>query len=83
MGLFDSVFFDCRKCGENIEVQSKAGECELKRYRNDNVPTDIAVSIKGEVITCENCGSVYEILSSLPDRVPLILYSKEVGDDYD
>ena len=74
MGMFDSVFFYCSKCGESMEVQSKAGDCDLKRYRNDSVPTNIAIDIKGETVICESCGSSYEVLSSLPIRVSLALH---------
>jgi len=57
MGMFDSVWIRCRECGEEVEFQSKAGPCQLRDYRQETVPTEIAKDILGSVRKC-SCGNV-------------------------
>ena len=52
MGMFDSVIAECPKCGDDVEFQSKAGECCLIRYYPDNVPAVIASDIAGDTSPC-------------------------------
>lgn len=42
MGMFDSVFAPCPICGKTLEFQSKAGECNFKKYHHSKVPAEIA-----------------------------------------
>ncbi len=58
--MFDTVHFKCKKCGEDVEVQSKAGECLLLDYNSDNIPNNIAEDIDGEYHKCQ-CGEVFKI----------------------
>lgn len=56
MGMFDSVFAECPKCGKDVEFQSKAGDCLLSKYRiPGDVPGEIAEDLDGEIGQCE-CG---------------------------
>lgn len=57
MGMFDSVMVECPKCTCEIEFQSKAGECTLRAYKEDNIPNAIAVDIEGHVQECFKCGT--------------------------
>ncbi len=73
MGMFDSVFVRCPKCGEEVEFQSKAGVCELKRYSANNVPPEIAQDISGDVQSCE-CGEMLKLITARPiERVQMVL----------
>ena len=65
MGMFDSVFVECPDCGAQVEFQSKAGVCELKRYHYKSVPGAIAEDIHGDVETCQ-CGAQVEIRLTAP-----------------
>lgn len=56
MGMFDSVYVECPKCGKEVEFQSKAGDCELKRFHPDSVPPEVAVDLSGDSQQCE-CGT--------------------------
>lgn len=60
MGMFDWVTIKCRSCGKELNLQSKAGECDLTVYRLDTVPKEIAADIIGESINC-SCGVTIEI----------------------
>lgn len=55
MGMYDEVVFRCPDCGDTLIVQSKAGECNLRSYNNRKVPADIAKSIRGEEVFCDEC----------------------------
>jgi len=57
MGMFDSVYVKCKNCGEFVEFQSKAGDCNLDEYDISNCPPKIAGDIAGETQLCRNCGS--------------------------
>lgn len=61
MGMFDSVYFKCPNCGEEIEEQSKAGECILHNYDPDSVPYEIAINLNNEKSKCYECGKEFVI----------------------
>lgn len=65
MGMFDSVIAPCPKCGSEVEFQSKAGECELRRYHISSVPPEIANDLSGEVASCK-CGEMLKIVVANP-----------------
>ena len=58
MGMYDTVVLYCPKCSEEVDFQSKAGDCELNRYTVDFVPVEIAKAINGNTRKCK-CG--YEV----------------------
>lgn len=60
MGLFDSVYAACPRCGKDVEFQSKAGECHMNTYRNESVPSVIAADIDGQTAPC-SCGAIVRI----------------------
>jgi len=55
MGMFDSVYAPCARCGNHIEIQSKAGECCLQIFSINSVPIAVADDLDGEVVHCEKC----------------------------
>ena len=55
MGMFDRLYVSCPECHEDVEFQSKAGECLLESYDVVDVPVAIAIDLDGETSTCE-CG---------------------------
>lgn len=61
MGMFDSVYAKCPKCGESVEFQSKADECAGAVYNvPGEVPARIAVNINGGAQWCK-CGHAVRI----------------------
>lgn len=60
MGMFDSVFVTCPKCGKQVEFQSKVGDCNLNSYTSDCVPILIALDLDGDSEEC-SCGNVVRI----------------------
>lgn len=76
MGLFDSVFVKCPKCGSDVEFQSKAGNCTLKSFNAAQVPAAIASDLAGDTSECE-CGAVFSIHTVNP--VPTVeMFIREV-----
>lgn len=63
MGVYDSVFFKCPKCGEDIEEQSKAGACLCRNIEPEEVPFEIAVDLVNTECKCYSCGSSFQIIS--------------------
>lgn len=59
MGLFDTVYVHCPKCGESdAEFQTKAGQCMMAAYiyGRDEIPPEIALDLNGQSETCYHCG---------------------------
>jgi len=59
MGCFDEVIIRCPKCCEEIEIQSKAGDCSMCRYNVHEAPVEILGGLNGETFECKNCEHVF------------------------
>lgn len=70
MGLFDSVYVQCPECGEDVEFQSKAGECSLASYTLDDVPDVVLHGVGDDCEICMKCGHVCRI--HLPKHRPYV-----------
>lgn len=78
MGMYDTVRVECPKCGADVGFQSKAGDCYLREYRQDNVPSEIALDIAKDSNWCQNCGTQVMVEPKLRSFVEVIPYI--VGD---
>ena len=62
MGMFDSVFVPCPKCGREEEFQTKSGDCILGRYTLENAPKDVMWDINRHApYTCSKCGTKFMV----------------------
>lgn len=68
MGMFDSVWVDCPRCGGKMEFQSKEGECYLNNYSLDDAPIEVLRDIVNDPSYHEKCGQWVVIVS--PDIPP-------------
>ena len=57
MGVYDTVRFSCPICGKDFDLQSKAGDCELKLYRMYDAPQRVLTDLVGESHTCTQCST--------------------------
>ena len=73
MGMFDSIWFKCKKCEAPIEDQSKVGECLLINYDATSVPESIAKSIQGDELWCQKCHAKYIVDGEDEKRVSVTL----------
>jgi len=85
MGMYDTVYYHCGACHSSIEVQSKAGECGLRKYKSNDVPVEIAASINGKAVECEECGAEWEVRALVSTMVPTMLvpHEPDLYNEYD
>lgn len=61
MGIFNTVFVDCPKCGQRLEFQSKSGgEVDLLEFSLWNVPPEVVVGTRVE--ECPRCQRRWKLL---------------------
>lgn len=68
MGLYDSVYVKCPKCGKRSELQTKV-RCDMKTYDGESVPADIAKGVDGDEFNC--CGTTWRVKSPKIPHVEL------------
>lgn len=61
MGLYDSIYLKCPHCGEQEEVQSKAGKCDMEIFDKNSVPVIIAAALQDDDWTCYHCKETFRI----------------------
>ena len=81
MGCYDTVNFACPKCGELIEEQSKAGNCEMAQHTSAGVPIAIAYALDNERIFCGKCETEFVMRSQARKFVRVTL--EPVGEESD
>ena len=70
MGMFDSIYFNCPKCGNRIEAQSKSGECLLNNYDYTCVPADVAEDVNRYApFYCDKCESRWRLQDSAERKI--------------
>lgn len=73
MGMFDTVFVPCPKCGLYYPAQSKGGDCMLDTYELDDAPNDVLSDVNRHApFKCEQCGSEFEVKIRIDARPVLI-----------
>lgn len=60
MGAFDSVYAVC-ECGNQLEFQSKSGDCEFRQYYLNNAPLDVLCDVNRHSPLCCDCGNWLEV----------------------
>ena len=61
MGVYDTVWVKCPKCGEENGFQSKSGDCSLRDFDLDNCPEDVMYNInRHSPMECD-CGCKYQV----------------------
>lgn len=58
MGMFDSVYASCPYCNNQVELQSKVGDCILASFSENSIPVAIGVDINNKPAYCINCSNV-------------------------
>jgi ssDNA-binding Zn-finger/Zn-ribbon topoisomerase 1 len=82
MGMFDTVDFECPNCHQQLQVQSKAGPCNLGTYYEKAVPLSIASDLNGDKEECPGCHTKLVLKLKSSNTVPMHLVpAKYVQDD--
>ena len=61
MGMYDTIWVKCPKCGTDIDFQSKSGDCILGNYELDNCPDDVMLDANRHSPMRCDCGAQLEI----------------------
>lgn len=64
MGMYDVVNIPCPNCGNRIQVQSKAGPCDLESYfiySEPVAPPKVLADLDGLGFECSQCGVVVRV----------------------
>lgn len=62
MGMYDTVWVECPKCGTKEGFQSKGGDCLLGDYDLDNCPSDVMKNVnRHSPYECEKCKSLFKV----------------------
>ncbi|NRB18953.1 MAG: hypothetical protein HRU33_15670 [Rhodobacteraceae bacterium] len=72
--MFLIVTARCPKCDEEIEFQSKAGDCLVETYDAElGVPPEIAVDLQFDFETCyhNGCNATIELIPTIPIPIPI------------
>lgn len=82
MGMYDSFTIKCPNCNRQLEFQSKSGPCMLANFTEEDLPTDVAVGINGDVVMCEFCKINWELTCDLPEIVTVKLSKTKRAKNY-
>ncbi len=82
MGMYDSFYIKCPKCGSELEFQSKTGSCALFFFKENNLPPEVAVGINKDIVDCEFCGNNFRLECKIPRRVKVKLVKTKEKSDY-
>lgn len=84
MGMYDSLYVDCPKCGNQLEFQSKSGICALLSYKKNNLSPEVAVGINGDIIRCQFCNKRIKLKCDIPKKVKIkLIVTKKLKFDYE
>lgn len=62
MGMFDTIWVPCPKCGQKQGAQTKSGDCILADYELDEAPPDAMSAVNTYApFTCSKCGTKFEV----------------------
>ena len=83
MGMFDSLYIKCPKCGNRLEFQSKSGICSMDTYGKNNLPPEVAVGMNNVIVKCRSCKIKFQLQCKIPKRVQVKLIQTKKKEDYD
>lgn len=61
MGMYDTIWVKCPKCGEEHGFQTKSGDCILSDYTLEGCPADVMVDANRHSPTLCDCGALLKI----------------------
>ncbi len=79
MGMFDSLIVSCPDCDGHIEFQSKSGECILRNYTEDNLPTQVAIGMNGDIESCRKCNKSLKLNCVISPYARVVFGDVELG----
>ncbi len=80
MGVFDSVWVKCPKCGTENDFQTKSGDCCLDNYTLEDCPDDVLVDVNRHSPCLCKCGAYYMV--DTIGRKAVLVHGNTVGDKH-
>lgn len=80
--MFDSLYVNCPNCGNELEFQSKSGVCFLYSYKKNNLPTEVAMGMDGNIVKCDFCNTNFKLECKIPEVVKIKLIKTNKKEDY-
>lgn len=63
MGMYDTAYLPCAKCGKLVGFQSKSGQCILGEHVYPDIPVEILKDLKRDYNTqCGSCGAFLAVV---------------------
>jgi hypothetical protein len=81
MGCFDSLLVRCKKCGEELEFQSKADACCQREFTLSTCPPKIITDLDGEIQECDNCGAKIRLVLAMRPTIRAEIYVDAEDED--
>lgn len=78
MGVYDSVWFICPKCGHEFENQTKAWDCIMASFEStESIPYSFALAVADAHAKCWECGAEFRIRADMPTPPPEVMLRLE------
>lgn len=74
--MFDSLHVKCPKCSNELEFQSKSGECMLSDYTKKDLTPMVAIGMDGNIVRCQFCNNRIQLVVQMPTKVKFKLVNK-------
>lgn len=82
MGMYDTLDWQCPKCGAHNQDQTKDGPCAmLSTTIGPKVPWDRVELWRNTVVECYNCDQQYVVKTDAPTPPPATLSLEPYADD--
>jgi hypothetical protein len=82
MGMYDTIFMECPKCGEMNEEQTKWGPCRLHEYTIDDASPDAIEKFVQDPVKCRSCGKKYIVKMLQRPIYKVVSYNEDDEDEY-
>lgn len=64
MGVYNNLYVSCPRCGESLEIQSKAGPDSCSTYYDhQDIPTEVIDDIDEDGVYCNTCEQPWRIIA--------------------
>lgn len=75
MGMFDTAYLPCAKCGQLVGFQSKSGPCILAEYSYPDIPLDVlhGLTDKPYDTRCKSCHAYLEV------GITAVAFTRQIG----
>lgn len=80
MKPYDIITFECPDCRDYLSVISRGGGCNLEKFKNTDVPLNVAEGIKDDTVYCLICRKRWGIDITYRTQITISIYGGEEKD---